>query len=806
MASRLFSTIEPLESRIAPANVFPSLIHPLPDIIAGPGKTGATVDLSAMFDSSIAVANRTVVKLTTNFDADPLTAGIQGDIYIELYDDLAPLTVQNFLAYAFNKNENGDYDGTFFHRLASGFVLQGGGFQFDGKEVDHIDTLPTVHNEFDASRSNLRGTIALAKTGLGPNTGTSEWFVNLNDNSGNLDNQNGGFTVFARVLDTPGVVDGMAVIDKIAQLPTNAVVQGFDAPVQNYDSDPDDNPSTPAPKPTQDQLIRILDVTTVANPTGDTTGLSYSVDVKQVVNGAPTSLPSDVVSGAVIGNKLNLSYADGKAGVAQVNVTISKAGEASVTESFFVKVQPNLITDFADDTLLPSVVPGEVFKVKLNLSNTGGAAADGSVDVKFSLAPYIFSSGSYVPDTSLSPIPLNSITKTVDIGSGKSLSLTANVEISSSLNLVDGTVYKLVADVSTNEGFNGTELFADDNSTLNGELHQLNNQFGDFETSVAGKRSDAVLTYSEPDGDVVQFMVKGPGGGKLLKAADGSVSLELSGTTQKTKLLAKVTDGDGDIAIKNFDVLGTIASAKLDRVDLSGNISLPGGIKSLKLGDITGPSTLSLSLFTTKESQKANLSFGSVKDLSIDSIQPINSIKALEWLDTTGGADSITTDALGSLKITGNAAIRGDLEANVNVSGGGATKEIRVAGLLNDATVRLSGNVGTVSLGGMVDSTLLAGSSVVPDSADDFTDALRISNFTIRGVDGVADAFANSTVAADTLNNVTVRDIDADAGGPDYGFIADAIKSYNRVGGAKLNNLAQPGTFDQIGQYSVTIV
>ncbi|MFT7221510.1 MAG: peptidyl-prolyl cis-trans isomerase A (cyclophilin A), partial [Candidatus Azotimanducaceae bacterium] len=132
-----------------------------------------------------------------------------GSFDILMLEDEAPLTVQNFLGYV----NRGDYNGTFVHRSIPGFVVQGGGYRYDESDgsAPHIVTQLPVVNEFGIS--NTRGTVAMAKLGGDPNSATSEWFVNLGDNSGNLDDQNGGFTVFGRVLD-----DGMTVVDQIAAL------------------------------------------------------------------------------------------------------------------------------------------------------------------------------------------------------------------------------------------------------------------------------------------------------------------------------------------------------------------------------------------------------------------------------------------------------------------------------------------------------------------------------------------------------------------------------------------------------------
>jgi cyclophilin family peptidyl-prolyl cis-trans isomerase len=204
--------LEALESRIAPALI---VLNPIADIVVGAGHSGKTIELSQMFDPLLDAPGHTIVTFTLNFDSDPTTPEIEPtQIRMELFDDEAPLTVQNFLRYLEGGNA-AEFIDTFFHRSVNNFILQGGGFSAtDIKNIDeHIDTFSTVHNEFSSDRSNLRGTIAMAKVETNENTASSEWFVNLADNSSNLDNQNGGFTVFGRI------IEGMNVIDNIAALP-----------------------------------------------------------------------------------------------------------------------------------------------------------------------------------------------------------------------------------------------------------------------------------------------------------------------------------------------------------------------------------------------------------------------------------------------------------------------------------------------------------------------------------------------------------------------------------------------------------
>ncbi len=135
-----------------------------------------------------------------------------GQFCIELFETQTPLTTANFLNYI-----NSDaYTNGIFHRSVRDFVVQGGGFKIidsvDGKKLSPVNTFTPITNEFKIS--NTRGTVAMAKLSGNPNSATSQWFVNLADNSLNLDNQNGGFTVFGRV-----IFDGMEVIDAIGKLP-----------------------------------------------------------------------------------------------------------------------------------------------------------------------------------------------------------------------------------------------------------------------------------------------------------------------------------------------------------------------------------------------------------------------------------------------------------------------------------------------------------------------------------------------------------------------------------------------------------
>jgi peptidyl-prolyl cis-trans isomerase A (cyclophilin A) len=137
-----------------------------------------------------------------------------GDFTVELFEKDAPLSVANFLSYI----DAGFFDGTIFHRIVPGFVIQGGGFTED---MTQKKTQSPVKNEADNGRKNKRGTLSMARTS-DVNSATSQFFVNLKDNEF-LDHSRGnfGYAVFAQV------TEGMDVIDKIAAVETGRK-RGFD--------------------------------------------------------------------------------------------------------------------------------------------------------------------------------------------------------------------------------------------------------------------------------------------------------------------------------------------------------------------------------------------------------------------------------------------------------------------------------------------------------------------------------------------------------------------------------------------------
>jgi peptidyl-prolyl cis-trans isomerase A (cyclophilin A) len=139
-----------------------------------------------------------------------------GDIVIELDAAKAPGTVANFMSYV----RAGHYDGTVFHRVIDGFMIQGGGMDARLREKP---TKAPIKLEAGNGLSNVRGTLAMARTN-NPDSATAQFFINVVDNP-RLDSFGGGYAVFGRV------IEGMDVVDRIRAMPTQAQAMHQNVPI-----------------------------------------------------------------------------------------------------------------------------------------------------------------------------------------------------------------------------------------------------------------------------------------------------------------------------------------------------------------------------------------------------------------------------------------------------------------------------------------------------------------------------------------------------------------------------------------------
>lgn len=285
-------------------STLPTALQPIPSQSVLANGTPTTVDLRSYF--GLPGVTGQVAQIDT----------VMGRINLELFANDAPRTVANFLNYI----SSGRYQNTFIHRAVTGFVVQGGGFTAT-VPINPIQTFPPVQNEFRLG--NVRGTVAMAKQGGDPNSATSQWFFNLADNRANLDNQNGGFTVFARVIGA-----GMDVVDAIAALPYFNV--GFD-PTGSPASTPLRNVPAGETQLRTQYFVTVTNVRTLPvypSPDGGSAVLSF----------AATSSAPAIVTAAVSGPNLTLTPV--AVGSASVTVTVTDSNNRTASSSVLVTVTP----------------------------------------------------------------------------------------------------------------------------------------------------------------------------------------------------------------------------------------------------------------------------------------------------------------------------------------------------------------------------------------------------------------------------------------------------------------------------------
>ena len=304
-------------------NTLPVVTSSINDIDTFRNAGDTTVNLLNHFDDPFTtglVASFNLDSSTVNNPRFDLGSGVTNVLLFDQEGQGAPLTVQNFLNYV----NDGDYVNTIIHRSVPDFVIQGGGFTVDGlvdvldnpaSAIGVIPSDPPVVNEFSSERSNLRGTIAMAKLGGDPDSATNQWFFNLNDeNSANLDNQNGGFTVFGEVLGQSDldILDAIASIETF--LGTNAI--GDNLPLIFND------PTSPV-LTGDENFVRYSNITVSQQPE-----LTFSVE---------NSNPS-LVNPTISNNQLVLDYLPNQVGTAEITITATDLAGDSVEETFSVTV------------------------------------------------------------------------------------------------------------------------------------------------------------------------------------------------------------------------------------------------------------------------------------------------------------------------------------------------------------------------------------------------------------------------------------------------------------------------------------
>ncbi len=315
-----------------------------------------------------------------------------GAIVFELDAELAPITVENILNYV----NSGFYDDTLFHRVISGFIVQGGGFTTG---MVYSPTSDPIILESDNGLSNLRGTIAMARTSV-PDSATSQFFINLVDNSF-LDYQsvsNPGYAVFGEV------VSGLSVIDSIAQVSTTTVGGYQNVPLTDVivTSFQQTSPGRISDASTDEDAAYSYDAS--ANftdvDTGDT--LTYSAVIDNgdsTTSDLPSWLSINSTTGVLSGTPNN-----GDVGSLNIKVSATDASSASASDAFVLTIDntndaPTLSGDFAgsivegdtnnlvNTVVIDDVDIGDVLDISLDalIGNYGSVVFDSNFEWTYTL-------------------------------------------------------------------------------------------------------------------------------------------------------------------------------------------------------------------------------------------------------------------------------------------------------------------------------------------------------------------------------------------------------------------------------------
>ncbi len=517
-----------------------------PGVVSGDGAEGGDLRFFARNTGP------TIARIATNL----------GDIDIELFADETPITVANFFAYANSLL----YDGTFFHRsaqLADGtpFVIQGGGFEANTPFLP-IDTFDPILNE--PGISNLRGTIAMAKLGGDPNSATSQWFFNIGDNSANLDNQNGGFTVFGEILND----DGLAVMDAIAALERfdASITSGAFGDVPVLDLDLIESTSNVLMRRDLVQVLRVSELFEISDePFGQ-------LDTDEIVSVTADNSDARVtfysLSGDPLGDINDFVRVRFGSGGAVDSVRIIAALPEPIGIQISGATAVGSITDArrADDGNLAFVV-----------SN----ASVQSIDIRHSITGAMLN-GVLLADNTLLPEDIDADGDFADntaifIADGESRSLRLRAGVEGADVFVPGGLASLRVDGLARDADFRTGPLADDNDSMSARFADARDVVLVTQSPISSFRADDFVRF-----DTQQSTIDAPSIGSLRVRGDFIGALRLSETTTEALGSVRVT---GDVLRSQWNIVGNVGPVRVG--GSSGwTLDVVGDLERFRAGDL----------------------------------------------------------------------------------------------------------------------------------------------------------------------------------------------------------------------------
>lgn len=664
---------------------------------------------------------------------------IAGNIDVQLYLQDTPLTVQNFFDYM----NSGVWDDTFFHRLVSNFVIQGGGFEAN-TSFSRIPTNPPVQNE--PGISNVRGTIAMAKLGNDPNSATNQWFFNLGDNSANLDNQNGGFTVFGEITDSTGlgVLDDLASFETVDATAQNGAFS--DLPVKNKMLVDDRNGIVvPTDLIRISRIARLYDISAEPFSQLPTTGLQQIISPN---GGAKVTIFS--LNGVLLGNASDF-------------LKVRFAGDTQVSSIRITGHIPAPIGIQITGAHVGSIVDrggaGDNLRFIVSDQSIGNVSIKGTM-VGENLNGVLLANGVLMPDD-IDGDGIGNDPAAVVVRDGSVRGLKVGGDVRGSIVASQGVLSMNIRGQAQNADMvlGAAQDFASSTTFRFGSVHNSSLQtMTPLRTLKTGQWTGA----GEIQAPAIQRLAVG--GGRDT-SGDIEVGLTLSGASGATRTL-------GSAVIRGVAVRST-----WDIGGDAGPIRIRGG---------TGNWTLNVSGDST------GLQTGPVVTSSVDVSGMMTRLRATEWL---GG--EINANGLISLQIAGNRTDSGDLFADMQIGSALTTHAWVVTGDIHDSTIRFVGDLRNLKLRGDVNTSDIDIGSIPRlqlNSVHDSTIRIRRAAHSITAKDWIGGRLQTAGVGSVLITG--------DRGGANGDFLADLQAGQIQVFSVA-GNLQGTASFQVLGRFTV---
>lgn len=686
-----------------------------------------------------------------------------GNIDIELFTAETPLSVMNFLNYA----NSGRYDQVIFHRMVEDFVAQAGGFknEFGFGEVDKDD--PVVN---EPGISNTRGTIAFAKTPNDPDSATSEWFLNFGDNSENLDNQNGGFSVFGEITDQAG----LDVLDAIGDLDTvnaSGVDSAFnDFPVTNIDA-LNGNPGSITPAVSMAiQRVSVLQELSATPPEqiqAESFTFQSNRDVFVTVydlGGIGRDEIDDVVDVKFSGNRVSSITIAGDFPAGSLGLVIGDANRVGTIKDKSESTSVAFI--FSNAEVASIKLKGDITGHNINGLNLGGVLLSDDVDAD----------GVFDDDTAIL------------INSGYTNSINTTGDITGDV-LVPGGVASLQLRGNVTDSNIRIGAAPEDADPMKVRIGSATRST--FETDIPIQTMQVDSWAVDPDTENTTIDAPSIQNLKINGAFDADLTLT-GDPDPELETLGKLTASAGLFGA-NIDVTGDIGMLAVKGDTGSVDITTTGTFRKINLEDVTD---------TTIEGEDgdviATVKVGAVTDSMLDFDQDVNTFKADSW---EGG--ELTLANIRNMKVTDR---NGEFNADLVLGRRGfptmedVATNVSINSEITGGFWTVIGNVGKISIQDGQDAELSIQGTLDTFSAGDLTRFdLGVQQGTQRVTSGT---WFRGNIAIATINQMQVNgDFRAD-------LSAVSANRINITGDVFISDLffsQQPDQFGTYGMRSLTV-